>query len=60
MTLVINPEGATSGKVISQSRPAGTKVAAGTTVKIEVDVNQSEYDECSELDPDSCKKDELE
>ncbi len=45
INLVINPEGATSGKITKQSRPAGTTVAAGTTLTITVDVTQEE-DEC--------------
>ena len=40
INLVVTPEGASEGKIKSQSRPAGSTVAAGTTLKIEVDTNQ--------------------
>ena len=54
--LVVNPD-VVDGKIVSQSRQAGTTVAAGTTLKIEVDINDvSDPDnECSEFNPDACK-----
>ena len=55
INLVITPEGASSGKIKSQSRPAGSTVAAGTTLKIEVDTNQSSTEkQCDGFcDPDA-------
>ena len=46
VNLVINPDGATEGKIISQSRKEGTTVAEGTTLKITVDVAEEETEEC--------------
>ena len=57
LNLVISPDGATDGKIKSQSRPAGTTVAAGTTLKIEVDTNQSSTE--GECDGDFCDPDAL-
>ena len=47
INLVITPDGATEGKIISQSRPAGTTVAAGTTLKITVEATSVDEEECS-------------
>ena len=47
INLVIKPEGATDGKVISQSRKEGTTVAAGTTLTITVDATEEPVEECS-------------
>ena len=58
INLVVNPEGATNGKITYQSRPAGSTVAAGTTLKITVDVNDNTTsEECSEFNPDACETD---
>ena len=46
INLVINPEGATSGKITKQSKPAGATVAAGTTLTITVDTS-TEEEECT-------------
>ena len=50
VNLVIKPEGATEGKIISQSRPADTTVAEGTTLTITLDVSNqnNDDDDCSE------------
>ena len=47
VNLVINPEGATKGAITKQSRPAGTTVAAGTTLTITVDTTQEAEDDCT-------------
>ena len=50
INLVIKPDGATDGKILSQSRPADTTVAEGTTLTITLDVSNqnTEEDDCSE------------
>ena len=57
LNLSISPEGATEGKIKSQSRPAGTTVAAGTTLKIEVDINESSTE--GQCDGDFCDPDAM-
>ena len=57
LNLVVTPEGASEGKIKSQSRPAGSTVAAGTTLKIEVDTNESATE--GECDGEFCDPDAL-
>ena len=57
INLVVTPEGASEGKIKSQSRPAGSTVAAGTTLKIEVDNNQSATE--GQCDGEFCDPDAL-
>ena len=57
LNLVVTPEGANEGKIKSQSRPAGSTVAAGTTLKIEVDTNESATE--GECDGEFCDPDAL-
>ena len=57
LNLVISPEGTTEGKIKSQSRPAGTTVAAGTTLKIEVDVDHNSTE--GQCDGDFCDPDAM-
>ena len=52
LNLVVTPEGASDGKIKSQSRPVGSTVAAGTTLKIEVDTNESSTE--GQCDGDFC------
>ncbi len=58
VNLVVKPEGATSGKIISQSRKEGSVVASGTTLTITLDSKEDDSydDECSEFNPDACKE----
>ena len=56
--LVINPEGVTQGRITSQSRQAGTTVAAGTTLKITVESNDTSTE--NECEGDFCDPDALE
>ena len=57
LNLVVTPEGASDGKIKSQSRPAGSTVAAGTTLKIEVDTNQSSTE--GQCDGEFCDPDAI-
>ena len=57
LNLVVTPEGASDGKIKSQSRPVGSTVAAGTTLKIEVDTNESSTE--GQCDGDFCDPDAL-
>ena len=57
LNLVVTPEGASEGKIKSQSRPAGSNVAAGTTLKIEVDTNQSSTE--GQCDGEFCDPDAI-
>ncbi|MBR1417042.1 MAG: Stk1 family PASTA domain-containing Ser/Thr kinase [Bacilli bacterium] len=57
LNLVINPEGATKGKIKSQDKAAGSQVRPGTTLKITVEVeddgNSQDCDGefCGDIDP---------
>ncbi len=47
INLVIKPDGATTGKVISQSRKEGTAVASGATLTITLQVDNTTTSDCT-------------
>ena len=47
INLVIKPDGATTGKVISQSRKEGTAVASGATLTITLQVDNTATSDCT-------------
>jgi len=57
VNLVISPDGMTDGKIVSQSRPAGSTVAAGTTLKITVEAQEDSSGQ--ECEGDFCDPDAL-
>jgi eukaryotic-like serine/threonine-protein kinase len=48
VNLVIKPDGATTGKIISQSRSAGSTVASGATLTITLQVDNSNNNDCTD------------
>ena len=47
INLVVKPDGATTGKVISQSRKAGSAVASGATLTITLQVDNTTTSDCT-------------
>ena len=47
LNLVVKPDGATTGKIISQSRKAGSAVASGATLTITLQVDNTTTSDCT-------------
>jgi eukaryotic-like serine/threonine-protein kinase len=47
VNLVIKPDGATTGKILSQSRKAGSSVASGATLTITLQVDNTSTSDCT-------------
>jgi eukaryotic-like serine/threonine-protein kinase len=48
VNLVVKPDGATTGKIISQSRSAGSAVASGATLTITLQVDNTTNNDCTD------------